>query len=232
MVSEGSANLTFRTHVQTDPCSPALLFLFDQFLIWYIRSEGSCSPNPCKNGGTCSTNFWGNVRCACPADYTGNRCQQSKLASMIVAILRASATFIHHQYIMSTLKCRAMRYSKPVLRIWLRSPAQYDAVPEMYANRFQHDLAPCRNVDLKPDHTGMLVSHFPTILRFQSVQTDIRADKFPYVERGSCPKACLDFHLCADPTSVGKLSKINDTGLRPNTKKLPIPCKESIRATV
>ncbi|XP_052077852.1 delta-like protein C isoform X2 [Mytilus californianus] len=41
-----------------------------------------CSPNPCKNGGTCSVNnSANNAVCSCPTEYEGITCALSKAGS-------------------------------------------------------------------------------------------------------------------------------------------------------
>lgn len=39
------------------------------------RTADPCSPNPCFNGGTCSTRGGSGYFCACPRSYVGNNCQ-------------------------------------------------------------------------------------------------------------------------------------------------------------
>ncbi|KAJ7353826.1 Milk fat globule-EGF factor 8 protein a [Desmophyllum pertusum] len=44
-----------------------------------VDDNGPCSPNPCKNGGTCNTNS-GSFTCNCPSGYTaGDNCSTSSL---------------------------------------------------------------------------------------------------------------------------------------------------------
>ncbi|KAJ7353830.1 hypothetical protein OS493_032104, partial [Desmophyllum pertusum] len=43
-----------------------------------VDDNGPCSPNPCKNGGTCNTNS-GSFTCSCPSGYTGDNCSTSSL---------------------------------------------------------------------------------------------------------------------------------------------------------
>ena len=40
--------------------------------------EDACAPNPCLNGGRCVPNDFGGFSCVCPAQYTGQRCEDSK----------------------------------------------------------------------------------------------------------------------------------------------------------
>lgn len=44
----------------------------------YLYYTDPCSPNPCKNGGTCSGDGNGGYSCRCASGYTGRHCDAGK----------------------------------------------------------------------------------------------------------------------------------------------------------
>ena len=44
-------------------------------LIQQLCISDTCSPNPCKNNGTCETHTEGRVKCQCKENDAGERCE-------------------------------------------------------------------------------------------------------------------------------------------------------------
>ena len=42
--------------------------------VMFSDEVDSCSPDPCKNGGTCSEDAGGQASCSCPSGFTGSTC--------------------------------------------------------------------------------------------------------------------------------------------------------------
>ena len=42
---------------------------------WFLTEKNPCKPNPCKNGGSCSTNGGQSFECHCKSQYEGRYCE-------------------------------------------------------------------------------------------------------------------------------------------------------------
>ncbi|XP_047465134.1 hyaluronan-binding protein 2-like [Mugil cephalus] len=50
----------------------------DDWLYGLLDISDECDPNPCLNGGACSSSTDGGFQCSCPEPYTGKKCQKVK----------------------------------------------------------------------------------------------------------------------------------------------------------